>query len=123
MNKRRMLKWAAFLDALPVGKHFNMRIYGLVPGGEMGDKPICATSACALGWATAIPEFNRAGLELRARKGSREAFVYYKDDSTEDAAAEFFGIPYEDAHDICLSDFDATPQEKAAQIRAIVKAA
>jgi hypothetical protein len=122
MNKRRMLKWANFLDALPPGEHFNMKFYGEIRGG-MRDKPVRATSACALGWATAIPEFNRAGLELLARKGSTEGHVYYMGESTENAAMMFFGISFEDAFAICLSDFDATAKQKAAQIRAIVKAA
>jgi hypothetical protein len=64
MNKERLLKLADFLDALPP-ERFN---YGSWVGDDwkgMQDLS-CGTTACALGWATTIPEIvGPTGLCLR----------------------------------------------------------
>lgn len=118
MNKDRMLKWAAMLERVP-NRSFDMKFYARSKT-VMKDKPVCSTAACALGWATAVPEFHRAGLELRAVKGDREANVMYRGMYAEDAAAAFFDISYEQAREICISGFSMTAKEKAARIREMV---
>jgi hypothetical protein len=81
--KTRLLKLAEFMERLPKEdrEHFNMGVWfmhagaghghGVSPGQVVGKKEItkCGTSACALGWATTIPAFRRAGLKLIATEG------------------------------------------------------
>jgi len=64
---------------------------------ESGEKGSCGTMACALGWATTIPEIREAGLylfggvvEYRDPVGPICKFDHY-------AAAAAFGISHEDA--------------------------
>lgn len=59
---RRLLKLADKLDEVPRNR-FN---YGSWVGDDWGGKPnlSCGTKACALGWATTMPEFRRLGLKL-----------------------------------------------------------
>ena len=65
--KRRLLKLASFLDALPPEK-FNYRRWTYNPktreGISLDDLNVCGTTACALGWATSIKEFKDLGLSL-----------------------------------------------------------
>jgi hypothetical protein len=117
LNKRKMLKWAAFLDQVP-RKNFDMSNWG-VGDAPVFDQPTCATRACALGWATAIPEFNRAGLYLRANFGSYGGCVYYRGVSGDDAAREFFGLTVSQAERLCYTGSD-DPKAKARQIRRMV---
>lgn len=58
--KNRLLLLASFLENLPEGR-FN---YGHWVGKDWQGKQdfSCGTTACALGWATAIPELADAGL-------------------------------------------------------------
>jgi hypothetical protein len=60
MNKRRLLRLAAFLEELPP-KRFDYSVW--VGFDWKGAKDLsCGTTACALGWATTIPSF---GLRLQ----------------------------------------------------------
>lgn len=59
-GKRRLLKLADFLEKLPPRK-FAMRTWATA---AKEGRPSCGTAACALGWATAIPAFYKAGLYL-----------------------------------------------------------
>jgi hypothetical protein len=115
MNKERLRKWAKLLESV-APENFNMRHYGDA-GKPIGSKPVCATAACALGWATAVPEFHKAGLRLVAYPGDRFATVEYKGLQEEEAAVAFFGIDAADARTICLTGFDMTAKEKAQHIR------
>jgi hypothetical protein len=59
---RRLLKLAEFLEQLP-RKRFNFGDW-VGPDWKGAKNLSCGTTACALGWATAIPEFRRLGLAL-----------------------------------------------------------
>jgi hypothetical protein len=61
-SARRLLKLAAFLEKLPD----NRFDYGLWVGPNWkGDADfLCGTTACALGWATTMPEFRSLGLVM-----------------------------------------------------------
>jgi hypothetical protein len=58
MNKERLLKLCDLLDTIDDDK-FDYSSF--VDGPHLG---ACGTTACALGWATAIPEFGELGLCL-----------------------------------------------------------
>jgi hypothetical protein len=63
MNKRRLLKLADFLETKVPPTRFNFnRWVGYDWKGA--DDISCGTSACALGWATQMPEFRKLGLRL-----------------------------------------------------------
>jgi hypothetical protein len=119
VNKRRLLKLAALLDRVPDEK-FDMGTWG-TSGRLIKNAPQCATKACALGWATAIPEFYKAGLELRAYAGARHANVYFNGRENVSAGAQFFDIEWSDADDLFMGGCEG-PKEKAAEIRALVQA-
>ena len=58
----RLLRLADFLDALPPTRFkFDTWV-----GGDWGGLPdlSCGTTACGLGWATTMPEFQKLGLYL-----------------------------------------------------------
>jgi hypothetical protein len=88
MNKvqaARLLKLADFLATLPNRRFCFVSWVGDSPGpgGEVPKLGAagCGTTACAMGWATAIPAFRRLGLGLAAWKGTPEEpclspFVY-----------------------------------------------
>lgn len=65
MNKRRLLKLAEFLETANIPIKFDMAAgeLGYAESAKAG-RPECGTAACALGWATAIPSFRRAGLRF-----------------------------------------------------------
>ncbi len=79
LAQRRILKLASFMEALPedADKHFDM-IDWLSHSDEghshfkdgqkvsIQDLFSCGTAACAFGWAAVVPEFNKAGLKLKA---------------------------------------------------------
>lgn len=61
---KRLEKLADYLMTVPA-KSFDFMEWGCAPEGvELGDHPTCGTVACALGHATAIRSFRRAGLKL-----------------------------------------------------------
>ena len=80
LAQRRMTKLIDFMDALPrsaVG-HFNMKAWIKHNGNhdhkfgkfiKPRDVLTCGTTACALGWATAVPAFKNAGLRVLADRG------------------------------------------------------
>lgn len=118
MNKRRLLKLARLLDRVPPWK-FNMGEWG-VASGPVTFEPRCASQACALGWATVIPEF---GLELVAPDGCRLAKVRCIDNHRIhgiDAARRVFGVNYTQASRLFINGWGASPKAKAAEIRAMV---
>lgn len=101
---KRLEKLAAFLRKLPP-KRFD---YNQWVGSDWKGKPdlSCGTTACALGWAAAMPAFNRIGLKLR-RIPSKYAdgedawnvgFELNGNICTAlEAASETFGISWDDA--------------------------
>lgn len=61
--KRRLLKLADFLEKLPKERFDFSRWVGNNWGGKSNLS--CGTSACAIGWASTIPSFRKAGLVLK----------------------------------------------------------
>jgi len=62
-GNRRLLVLAAFLDELPPERFDYTKWVGRDWGGA--EDLSCGTVACALGWATTIPEFRELGLRLK----------------------------------------------------------
>lgn len=119
MNKRRLLKLAALLDVVPADK-FYMGSWAIT-SAPIGKEPTCATKACALGWATTIPEFKKLGLRLVADPGDMGGYVLLGKSTGSDAAAELFDISYWHCVDLFESGCDDAPG-KAREIRALVAA-
>ena len=85
MNKERLLKLADFLEALPAGKFDYRKWVGSSWDGEQLPEPVkCNTTACAFGWATAIPEFKALGLVITKRKVSDVPHVALATDEDEE---------------------------------------
>ena len=89
VSNRRLLKLAAFLDSLDE-ERFDYRYW---IGNDWKGKPdlSCGTTACAVGWATTIPSFRRAGL----RMGDDEPLLLRAGRltlSSWPAVCEFFGV-------------------------------
>jgi hypothetical protein len=63
IHKERLLKLADFLDTIPE-KSFYFGSWVENWKGEQAMSPSCGTTACAFGWATAIPEFQALGLRF-----------------------------------------------------------
>lgn len=110
VGNRRLLKLAAFLEALP--KHlFNYcwfcnswNVTNLSPEKATA----CGTTACALGWATAIPSFRKLGLKLL-----RGSVVITPPDSDYQkagavAAAHVFHMPNDEACDMFINGKNGT---------------
>lgn len=123
-SKRRLLILADFLEKLP-RKRFDLSSW---VGNEWEGKAdlSCGTSACAMGWATTIPQFRKLGLRL-SKYGLPYFGKGYYQTSGMHAAADLFGIsdneayylfmPYEE--DIAAN---ATPKQVAKHIRKFVAA-
>jgi hypothetical protein len=61
-KQKRILKLADYVESLP-RERFNFRHW--VGSGWQGKVDLsCGTTACALGWATAMPMFRRLGLRM-----------------------------------------------------------
>lgn len=94
--ERRLNKLVRYMEELPreARKHFSMghwfwdREYRVPPHTKITRRDLepCGTSACALGWATVIPEFHRAGLQMtgehwvprfRRRRGHHAAMAFF----------------------------------------------
>ena len=132
---RRLLRLAAFLEKLP-RKRFD---YGNWVGDDWKGKPdlSCGTTACALGWATAMPEFRRLGLvmvqELNDEGVSVTGYVALKGirySNEYDAACEVFGMEHDDIDRVFMPGdaytcsglpLSATPKQVARHIRKFVK--
>lgn len=89
---RRLLALAAFLRELPARKwdFSQFSAHGLDdkrPGRPELDPHHCKTVACAAGWATVIPSFQRAGLFLNDFGDPQ-----YGDESGVDAMSGVLGI-------------------------------
>lgn len=56
----------------------------------------CGTTACAMGEACLIPEFQTLGLHLRENISSASSYPVFENSAGRRAAAEFFDIPLSD---------------------------
>jgi hypothetical protein len=88
----------------------------------------CGTQACALGWATTIPSIRRAGLILQKYRYSNGGFISLRGNDTIAplaAAAQVFGITYDDANHLFMpherGENEATAADVAAKIERFVE--
>lgn len=147
-GNKRLLKLAEFLDRLPP-KRFDYSIW--VGEDWQGAQDLsCGTTGCALGWAAAMPEFQKLGVKLvgqslmsvqleeavRAEAERRPpnltecmawAKVIWPDKKCSesfDTAAELFGLEGYEATDLFTpesNEYKATPKYVAKKIRKFVK--
>lgn len=119
MNKKRLLKLAEFLENEVPRKRFDMGQWG----GHSGfHENKCGSAACALGWATTIPAFRRAGLIF-----SERGIPTFEGEWGEDAGARFFNLPRGQATTLFMPgsypNHRATPKQVAKRIRKLVAGA
>lgn len=125
VGNRRLLKLAAFLEKLPP-ERFDYRY--LVGAGWKGKPDLsCGTTACALGWAAAMPEFRRLGLALRpAPMGVVVRMRAHPKWHSWQAAEHVFAIDYRGFEQLFLPGTDgalqgdATAKQVARHIRKFV---
>lgn len=101
VGRHRLLVLADFLERgdLREGK-FDMGQWTNVSFcSKLGD---CGTSACALGWATQIPAFRRAGLYLDLYGQPTMAGSHHP----LEAAQQLFGLTWQDADYLFIPDDD-----------------
>lgn len=98
VSNNRLNHLADFLDKLPK-KRFD---YSTWVGLEWQGKPnfSCGTTACALGWATTMPRFRRAGLHLRGRTPAVPAMRM----DPVGAGSLFFGVTYDESRALFVGD-------------------
>lgn len=91
MNKKRLLKLAGFLEALPP-KRFD---YNAWVGDDWAGKQdlSCGTTACALGWAATIPAFRKLGLQLFKPESKYDPNFVALKSSVEEGCDAYSGPP------------------------------
>jgi hypothetical protein len=122
---RRLRLLADYLEVRVSAERLNQRVFadeGVIVSGRLDPDPLCETSACAGGWATTIPEFQRAGLHLR-RLYMCTTFTTIcvrgmSDVLGIDALEIFFGLTAADANGL-FGPQPAIPREKARQLRKV----
>lgn len=141
VGRKRLAKLADFLETVP-RKRFDMRVWAYAQEKFVfrKDKPVvttspeCGTSACALGWATAV--FPRHLMltalptcqcgECRDREPRRAEVVLRENPKVEgfDAAEKFFALTMPQAYELFDTPYGekkVTPKQKARQIRRFIK--
>lgn len=135
---RRLTTLANFMDRLPkkANKHFHMRQFFTHHGADnhpeipkRGKVPtkaltLCGTTACAAGWATAIPAFRRQGLRLVIDKHGHTGVHFGRIGiSNWESIIKFFYVTYEDCDYLFGMSVDAsTPKKWARHCRRFIKA-
>jgi hypothetical protein len=126
--KRRLLKLAAFLEKLPPNR-FNFATWVGCHWNGAADLS-CGTTACALGWATTIPEFQRLGLRMRKVRGLPpfpciKRSNYYGINAAHHAANKLFDLEMHESQSLFVPGYglnsDATAKQVAKHIRKFVK--
>lgn len=96
VHAKRLLRLADFLENLP-DERFNFSVW--VGSTWKGHEDLsCGTTACALGWAAAMPEFRKLGARLKRLK-SYSSFIHIKGRRNSDAydvAKRLFGLDVDD---------------------------
>lgn len=117
-GNRRLLKLAAFLRNLPRNRFDYTQFVG--DDWEGAPDLSCGTTACAMGWATTMPEFRRLGLRLAAG-----GYPHIQGRGSGIAAAEtLFALGFGDAMYLFvpgLGEHPATPKQVAAKIERFVR--
>lgn len=97
VNRNRLLHLAAFLRALAPERFY----YGTFIGLDWEGRPdlSCGTTACALGWAAAMPEFRALGVQWS--KGGMYRFsdftVHGRTEDWASVSKFLFGLTYDEA--------------------------
>lgn len=121
----RLIFLANFLDTVPKSR-FDLDSWRSTTN-EISDRVFfskeCGTTACAVGWACALPQFQALGLKFRhtypvlSRKGK-------PDKGSWDAVEEFFDIGQEESAYLFLDtrylESESGPSDVAARIRKFV---
>lgn len=86
----------------------------------------CGTAACAAGVAALLPELKAQGLMLEQDPMKRgHSYIRFNDEIHICALMTFFGITYDQAHDVFLpeaySQVDIKPADVVAKIRKILR--
>ncbi len=143
--RNRLLKLAALLHSLP-RRRFDFGNWGVAKAGvKVGSDLLvnasaCGTSACAIGWAPALPFVKKEGWSLRAElsdKYNGERYVpavvglLFKNGTEyneSDLGEEMFGLDEEEFSYLFHPNYDrpglgekATPKRVARHIREFVK--
>lgn len=127
IGNRRLLKLAAYLRTVPP-RRFN---YNRWVGDDWEGAPdlSCGTTACALGWATVMPEFRRLGLKMKEDEGGGyvvlgdDTNVWTDPDPSINAAVQVFGLTEDEALLLFTPGYDedtATPKQVAKKIEKFV---
>lgn len=117
MIKKRLLALAKFLRKVP-DKQFDLGTwrennfeddYSLVAdstkGYQITSAPSCGTTACAVGWGCAMPEFQKLGLKMILDPDEFSNFYpKFKEFTGFEAVSEFFGISDREARYIFTID-------------------
>lgn len=128
MNKEKLLKLADFLDTVPA----NRFDFGVWTSHDWNPEThSCGTTACALGWAASMPEFQAEGLrfmEGTGVDGTKYPFMRYRDRlGAHNAGRAFFGLDSFQFEYLFIPDADngmpisAGPQCLASHIRRFVE--
>lgn len=115
MNRERLTKLADFLDTVPEPA-FNIDRW----------QGSCGTVACAVGWATKIPEFIEAGFKMMNMGSYYESVPVFENRFRWNAVTEFFDINYEQAMYLFsgfkydMPGWQVTPAMVAERIREVL---
>lgn len=123
-GKARLLKLADFLETSVPRKRFSMEEWVAHDSNAKTPKE-CGFAGCAMGWATAIPSFRRAGLHL-----NDYGTLYFLEASNWEGVTAFFD--FDDGYDAkglfaessyLDGNYDPTPKQVAKRIREFVTTA
>ena len=133
MNIQRLQTLAAFLRTVSQ-EHFDLRSWRSSVGCEYAsDEDLttlqCGTTACAVGWACSMPEFQAQGLTWGTDGISPAGYPVYAPTETKECSAsweaveEFFDISYNTAEHLFASDKyaeNATAVQVADRIEEVI---
>lgn len=122
--RERLLRLAAFLEALPRPELFNFGTW--VNMGNTGeeipaslrdvDMHTCKTTACAIGWATAVPEFYELGIRFNQYG---EPCLEGRETTTSEThiGMEVFGLYWNETDFLFFPDSASDPEPSEDYIR------
>lgn len=116
MNKERLIKLAEHLETKVPANRFDMGRWGMLALGATSLVE-CDSAACALGWATTVPEFRKEGLKLAS------GMVFLGNLTGYEAASALFGITESQASALFhgLNREHEEPKDVAERIRTFVE--
>lgn len=141
-GNKDLLRLAKFLDTVPKSV-FDFATWVNVSAWDGKPGLSCGTTACALGWATTIPQFRRRGLKMYVEHYGDDSIGFAEPVCHDNegvalgvaAASRFFGLEHEQSGALFLPEseanrkvpgtsvlqMDATPKMVANNIRGFVK--